>query len=187
MTDLIVPPPRGFSIALIDPPWAFSDRQKNRPENYARMDNRSLRDLPVASIMAADSVMFMWSTNTHLPIALRVMGAWSFDFRTIAFCWSKRAGNGNPAMGMGHYTRQSVELCLLGVRGRGLERRSASVHQLIESVPGEHSEKPAETRTRIVELFGDVPRVELFATSQCDGWGFWGPRNHRTTRESAQR
>jgi site-specific DNA-methyltransferase (adenine-specific) len=129
--------------------------------------------------MAADSVLLLWTTNTHMPVALRVMGAWGFDYRTIGLVWSKRAGNGNPAMGMGHYTRQSVELCLLGVRGRGLERKSASVRQLVETVPGEHSEKPAEVRDRIVELFGDVPRIELFATSACPGWTFWGPRNHR--------
>jgi N6-adenosine-specific RNA methylase IME4 len=77
-------------------------------------------------------------------------------------------------MGMGHYSRQSVELCLLGVRGRGLERKSASVRQLVETVPGEHSEKPAEVRDRIVQLFGDVSRIELFARQRVTGWSAWG-------------
>lgn len=175
----LTPPKGGYRICLSDPPWSYGDRQRNRPENYPRMDDRSIRDLPVASVMARDSVLLLWTTNTHLPVALRVMGAWGFNFRTVAFVWSKRSANGNPAMGMGHYSRQSVELCLLGVRGRGVERKSASVRQLVESVPGEHSEKPAEVRDRIVELFGDVPRIELFACHTVPGWAAWGPFNHR--------
>ncbi len=34
--------------------------------------------------------------------------------------------------------------------------------------------KPAETRDRIVELVGDVPRVELFARQKTSGWDTWG-------------
>jgi site-specific DNA-methyltransferase (adenine-specific) len=37
-----------------------------------------------------------------------------------------------------------------------------------------HSEKPQEVRDRIVELFGDVPRIELFARQKMDGWDAWG-------------
>ena len=38
----------------------------------------------------------------------------------------------------------------------------------------EHSRKPAEIRDRIVELCGDVPRIELFARQSADGWDRWG-------------
>ena len=34
--------------------------------------------------------------------------------------------------------------------------------------------KPDETRNRIVELIGDLPRIELFARQQADGWDCWG-------------
>ena len=34
----------------------------------------------------------------------------------------------------------------------------------LEAPRGKHSEKPLETQDRIVQLFGDLPRVELFAT-----------------------
>ena len=33
----------------------------------------------------------------------------------------------------------------------------------------EHSKKPDEARKRIVELIGDVPRIELFARQSTDG------------------
>jgi N6-adenosine-specific RNA methylase IME4 len=38
----------------------------------------------------------------------------------------------------------------------------------------EHSKKPDEARKRIVELFGDLPRIELFARQASDGWDCCG-------------
>ena len=34
----------------------------------------------------------------------------------------------------------------------------------------EHSKKPEEIRERIVELCGNLPRIELFARERCEGW-----------------
>ena len=38
----------------------------------------------------------------------------------------------------------------------------------------EHSKKPQEARERIVQLMGDVPRIELFARKKTPGWDVWG-------------
>lgn len=43
------------------------------------------------------------------------------------------------------------------------KRKSAGVHQVIISHIEEHSKKPDIVRNRIIELVGDLPRVELFA------------------------
>ena len=45
---------------------------------------------------------------------------------------------------------------------------------LVEAVRTRHSEKPEEVRRRIEELFGDVPRIELFARKRFHGWDCWG-------------
>lgn len=37
-----------------------------------------------------------------------------------------------------------------------------------------HSKKPDEAKTRIVRLFGDIPRIELFAREKIVGWDVWG-------------
>jgi len=37
-----------------------------------------------------------------------------------------------------------------------------------------HSVKPGETRDRIVQLMGDLPRIELFARQKVEGWDCWG-------------
>lgn len=38
----------------------------------------------------------------------------------------------------------------------------------------EHSKKPHEVRERIVQLMGDLPRIELFARQATPGWDVWG-------------
>ena len=37
-----------------------------------------------------------------------------------------------------------------------------------------HSKKPAEIREMIVDVFGDIPRIELFARQKTDGCDIWG-------------
>lgn len=75
---------------------------------------------------------------------------------------------------MGYYTRANNEICLLATKGKPLRRMSKSVRQVILSRIEEHSKKPDEIRERIVELFGDLPRIELFARQQVEGWDCWG-------------
>lgn len=169
----LTPPRGGFRICLADPPWSFGDTQSNRPFNYDRMDARGIRELAVSSIVAKNAALFLWAPDTHFAEALRVMSRWGFEYRSVAFVWSKITKDRKPAMGMGHCTRKSCEFCLYGVRG-SMKRLDAGVRQLIESEPGRHSEKPAETRDRIVQLFGDLPRIELFARQAAEGWSRWG-------------
>lgn len=75
--------------------------------------------------------------------------------------------------GMGYWTRANAEICILATRGRP-KRVSAGVKQVILSHIEEHSKKPAEARDRIVQLMGDLPRVELFARQTTPGWDVWG-------------
>ena len=75
---------------------------------------------------------------------------------------------------MGYYTRANTEICILATKGKPLPRLSKSVHQVVLSKIREHSRKPDEVRDKIVELFGNVPRIELFARQKIDGWDCWG-------------
>jgi len=76
--------------------------------------------------------------------------------------------------GLGYHTRGNPEICLLASRGRGLRRVDNSVPNLLVAPVGEHSQKPAETRCRIERLYGDLPRLELFARQRAEGWAIWG-------------
>lgn len=116
----------------------------------------------------------MWATFPMLREALEVIEAWGFTYKTIAFNWVKQNKSGVGLMwGLGNWTRSNSEICLLAVKGKP-KRVSASVHSVILSPVQQHSRKPAEARDRIVELMGDLPRIELFAREAAPGWDAWG-------------
>jgi N6-adenosine-specific RNA methylase IME4 len=74
---------------------------------------------------------------------------------------------------MGYWTRANSEPCLLGFSGK-LKPQRHNIRQIVESQIQEHSKKPAVIRNLIVELIGDLPRIELFARQKVDGWDAWG-------------
>ena len=75
--------------------------------------------------------------------------------------------------GLGYWTRANPEMCLLATKGKP-KRISKSVRQLVMDKRREHSRKPDRIRNDIVELCGDLPRIELFARQRVDGWDNWG-------------
>jgi len=130
--------------------------------------------LPVAEIAAKDCMLFLWATFPNLPEAFKVIKAWGFTYKTVAFVWVKR-NKKSPGWfwGLGYWTRANAEICLLATKGKP-QRFSRKVHQVIDTPIEEHSKKPQEARNRITELAGDLPRIELFAREQTPGWDVWG-------------
>lgn len=168
-----------YSVVLADPPWAYrvwSKKGKGRSaeNHYPTMSLEDICALPVADITAPDSALFLWATFPNLPHAFELIKAWGFCYKTVAFVWCKRNKKAPSYFtGLGYWTRANAEICLLATKGNP-KRISASVHQIIDTPIGRHSEKPEETRRRIVELMGDLPRIELFARVKPDDWDVWG-------------
>tara|TARA_R100000687_G_scaffold66042_2_gene54765 strand:+ start:3026 stop:3556 length:531 start_codon:yes stop_codon:yes gene_type:complete len=145
------------------------------------MTLQQIRDLPVADLAADDCALFLWTTDPMLPQALDLLAKWGFNYKTIAFVWAKLNKNAPSTSwtledfftGMGYWSRANCELCLLGTKGKP-QRKSASVRRLVIAPRREHSRKPDEVAERIVNLMGEVRRVELFARTSRPGWATWG-------------
>ena len=45
--------------------------------------------LPVETLAEKDCLLFLWATFPQLPEALRLIRAWGFTFKTVAFVWLK--------------------------------------------------------------------------------------------------
>ncbi len=169
-----------YKIIYADPPWEFKNWNDDKAlrgvcHKYPLMTDRGIESLDIASIADKDSVLLMWATFPKLEAALWVIGAWGYTYKTCAFVWVKKNKTKNtPFMGMGYYTRANAELCLLATKGRPLPRLVKNVGQIIESPIESHSRKPAIVRDKIVELFGDLPRIELFAREKVPGWDVFG-------------
>lgn len=164
-----------YGVILCDPAWSYGTyAHTHTPQrHYPTMTLAQIQALPVSELAAKHAALFLWVTSPLLPDGLAVMSAWGFTFKTVAFVWSKLHPKGKPVALLGGWTMGNVELCLLGVRGNP-RRVSTTVRQLVTTPRGRHSEKPDEVRQRIVQLMGDVPRIELFARSKADGWDAWG-------------
>jgi len=127
----------------------------------------------VSEIADEDAILFIWTTFRNLFETEKVINAWGFEYKTCGFVWVKKTATGKDCFGMGEYTRANPEICLIGRKGKNLVK-SHSVRQLHYAMAEKHSKKPDSIMDAIVELCGDLPRVELFARHQAEGWDVWG-------------
>jgi N6-adenosine-specific RNA methylase IME4 len=170
-----------YQVIYADMPWAYNDRRNKHTRfcggamaHYPVMKIPEIKNLPVAELAADNAALFMWCTFPQLDEQIKLFSHWGFKYVTVAFNWVKtNKKNNNPFFGIGYYTKSNSEVCLLGIRGK-MKPVSNSVSSIIIAPRREHSRKPDEARERIVQLFGDVPRVELFARQQVAGWDQYG-------------
>jgi len=174
-----------FKIIYADPPWDYRNKFEAKKfwgvaeAHYHTMNPKKLRELDVASIAEDNSLLCLWATWPNLKTAIEVGEAWGFKYVTGLFNWIKTYKSGVRYFGLGFHTRSGSECVLLFKRGKGVRKISSSVLQVVAEPATEqitspvtkHSCKPPEVRDRIVELYGDVPRVELFARKPVpDAW-----------------
>ena len=174
-----------YPIIYADPPWRYTQKglQGAAEHHYPTMSINELCALPVAELAAPDSALFMWATFPQLPEALRLIEAWGFTYKSVAFVWLKKNRKADSWFyGLGFWTRGNAEICLLATRGHP-KRQAANVHQFIISPIEAHSKKPDEARDKIVSLMGNLPRVELFARQTPPGWDVWGNEVEPTIRD----
>ena len=165
-----------YSVILADPPWKFrmwkGDKGSRTAESY--YPTLSIWQLShIESPSEDNAAIFLWSTWPLIPNAIGLMGSWGFEYKTVAWVWVKQTSKGNPHFGMGHYTRGSTEPCLLGIRGR-MPVADKSVRARIDAPVREHSRKPDEQYDKIERLYPGVPKLEMFARYQREGWDSWG-------------
>ena len=170
-------PNKKYKIIYAAPPWSYKDKALagNRGAccKYPVMSIDEIKNLPVKDIADDDCILFMWVTFPKLNECFEVIKEWGFEYKTNAFTWVKKYKNGDNFMGMGRWTRANAEICLLATKGKP-KRVNAGVRQIIESVPEKHSKKPDIVRDKIVELCGDLPRLEMFARNKSVKWETWG-------------
>ena len=169
---------RRYNIIYADPPYSFrvhvndNNGSRNARYFYNTMTDQDIIKLPISKIAAPDCALFLWIPSPNLLLLNDIFNSWGFEFKTIAFNWVKTYPNSDKIrLGMGHYTRAGCECCFLATRGH-LKVQSHSVKQVIVAPYTKHSEKPLEVRDRIVQLYGDLPRIELFART-VDPEGKW--------------
>lgn len=172
-------PDKKYNIIYADPPWSFKTYSKKGNKKsplryYNTMTKAEIDSLPVKDIAEKDCVLFLWVTYPKLLECIATIQEWGFTYKTCGFSWVKRNKKSDGFFtGLGYWTRANNEICLLATKGKP-KRISKSVRQIVDTPLEKHSKKPDCVRERIVELCGDLPRIELFARQKTDGWDVWG-------------
>jgi len=167
-----------YKIIYADPPWAHNDKMATHSfsqlNHYQTMTLKEICDMPIGGGLAEkDCVLFLWVCSPLIPEAMEVIKAWGFKFKTVGFVWNKVSKNGKWIKNLGRWTMANVEMVFIATKGKP-QRVKKNVYQQVIAERTVHSKKPDEVRKRIVELMGDLPRIELFAREKTPGWDVWG-------------
>lgn len=180
-------PNKKYSIIYADPPWEYNNKQNNDPKRggitYPVMKLEEIKSLPVKDISENDCALCLWATMPLLEQALQVIQSWEFRYITCLFAWIKLNPSDTSSRfciteadiysGIGNWTNSNLEVCLFGKRGTP-KRVSKNIKQIQMWPRGRHSTKPPQIRNEIIKLFGNLPRIELFARQKTEGWDVWG-------------
>jgi N6-adenosine-specific RNA methylase IME4 len=160
MVDLSSLPRDHFATIMADPPWARSDgdapvkpntRKPGEESRFPTMKWHEIAAMPVESVAADRAHLWMWSLNTTMEQAYRIVRAWGFVPKGLV-TWKKSGG----------------------LTGRRMYFWSRSEQLMFEwPRPGRWAKKP-DGSYELIEHVSIGPRLELFARTQRDGWTTWG-------------
>ena len=170
-----------FRTIYADPPWRFTNRTgKMAPEHkrlsrYSTMTMEDIYELPVATIAAEQSHLYLWVPNALIAEGLEAMKRWGYEYKSNLVWYKIRKDGGPDRRGVGFYFRNVTELVLFGVRGKNNRTLKAgrTMPNLIGTRKRRHSQKPDEM-WGVIEQCSPGPRLELFARHFRHGWYQWG-------------
>lgn len=178
-----------FNLIYADWPWQFKpfDREtglgKSADQHFPTMTLAEMAALPVAAMSATNCHLVSWVYDPMLPQAMQLAEILGFKFITVLFRWFKTTDGQmrlfdptpRPGFGTGYHSRGGAcEEAWLFKRGKGLPVLRHDIRKEFFAPIREHSRKPDEVPGWLVDLYGNVPRIELFARTRRPGWEAFG-------------
>jgi ParB/RepB/Spo0J family partition protein len=158
-----------FDVITIDPPWQYGNRaddSSHRASNpYPSMSIDEIKAIDVAGRACEDCVLWMWTTNAHIPHAFDIVEGWGFTYKTM-LTWVK------DRMGTGDWLRGKTEHCLLAIRGKpvlALTNQTTAINGPLRK----HSQKPEEFY-QLIESLCPGSKLEMFSREKREGWASHG-------------
>lgn len=159
-----------YRLLYADPPFAY-DRILSKRDGGMTYSTMSISELiqmgpSIKEICNPEScLIFMWIMWPKMDQGLSLMQAWGFKYVTCGFNWIKTCKKDHSKFfsNQGFYTKPNSEVCLIGRMGKSPEILDKTVKQVVVSPLRGHSQKPDEVRDMLNKMFGDIPKIELFA------------------------
>jgi N6-adenosine-specific RNA methylase IME4 len=189
-------PDKKYGVIYAEPPWESGVYNEDTgsdgaaSNDYATMDLEAIKRLRIPA--AEDAVLFLRATVPILPRALEVMAAWGFTYKSN-LVWVKDKAD------TGYWSQIQHEHLLIGVRGSvpapapgdlvasvivsndGMmadpRKEGIPLFLQVQNRRAGHSAKPAAFRVLIETMYPHLPRIELFAREDVEGWDAWGKEN----------
>lgn len=178
-----------YGVIYTDPPWIyknFADSAHGAAQSHYDLLTlgrlKKLRKI-IDKWAAKDCIMVMWATWPKLKDAFRVLRAWGFEDYVTGCPWIKTTPNtGRIRTGIGFWFQSASEILLIARRGKPKTKKIPLLALLtgdrdnavfFDQRHKPHSKKPPTIREWI-ELKMDGPYLEMFATSERDGWTTYG-------------
>ena len=182
-------PDKKYQIIYADPPWSYARKvgQGIADKQYDTMPDQDIYDLPVSDLAEKDCALICWVTFPKIVEGITAIQSWGFEIKTLFASWIKTNKSENldqlhftprqlsTFFGIGCYTKSNCEVCLLATHGNMAKYvKRNDISSVVLAPIGKHSAKPKEVKKMITDLFGELPRIELFARQETEGWDVWG-------------
>lgn len=163
----VIVPAGKFPCIVIDPPWPMEKIERDERPNqfgfdYPTMSEDELKAWPhIHSKAAANCHLYMWTTHKFLPMALRVVEHWGFNYQCL-MTWVKNVGM-TPYSWM--YSTEHVLFCRRGY----LSLEKLGLRLDFQAKVREHSRKPEEFY-ELVRQVSPGPRLDVFSREVREGF-----------------
>ncbi len=159
--------PMAYDCVMIDPPWRFENysakgEAKGPEPHYRTMTDDEILALPVAELLAANAMVWLWATWPKLPLAVACIERWSLTYVTGG-AWNKRR------WGTGYVLRSVSEPFLIATCGEP-KIDGRGVPNLIEESRRGHSRKPESGYAMCERMMPAARRADVFSRVSRKGW-----------------
>ena len=162
-----------YKTIVIDFPWNVKNNFDPKKVGYGRkmpyelMSNDEIMNFDINHFTQGDCDLFMWVTHTTLPLGLKILEQWGFNYHAL-ITWDKTRGV--TMLGL----HRNSEMCLYAYRGHmGLKQKGKSINTVFRETRKRHSEKPQTFYSMILPNTKE-PRIDIFARKKHIGFDAYG-------------
>lgn len=166
-----------YSTLVVDPPWPMQkierDVRPNQVEfDYPTMSEEELFAFHLPDMAAENCHLYLWVTQKHLPLGLRLAEHWGFKYQCI-LTWVKNVGF-TPFSWM--YSTEHVLFCTKGslpLLELGKRLDFETIEPAFRASVREHSRKP-DVFYELVKMVSPGPRLDVFSREKHEGFDQYG-------------
>jgi len=82
-----------YKIIYADPPFKYNQSMLSgsKPENhYDTMKFDDIANLKIQDVCDDDCGLFIWSSSSYIDGVIKIIKAWGFQYKIVAFVWVKK-------------------------------------------------------------------------------------------------